>query len=74
MALCCLCKKLAPADHRRRKKFHGSSCATARETLDKLSLVPLQMLVEINNPEATLCNVREKKLSNIHTLEVKLDG
>ena len=59
MLLCCLCKELAHSDHRRKKKFHGSSCASLKQTLEKLSSVPFQMLAEINNPEAVLFNICE---------------
>ena len=74
MVLCCLCCEAVPADHRRRKKFHESSCSLARQVLTKLSPTPLHLLPEISNPEAALCNKCEKKLKDIDVLETKLDG
>ena len=71
MALCCLCRVCAPPDHRRKKKFHGASCNTAKQTLSALSEYPLDSLVETSDPSAILCHACERKLTTIHNLEAK---
>ena len=72
MALCCLCRVCAPPDHRRKKKFHGASCNTAKQTLSALSEYPLDSLVETSDPSAILCHACERTLTTIHNLEAKV--
>ena len=74
MACCCLCRTCAAVDRRRIKKFHGSSCDTARQVLCTLSDYPLGSLVETSDPSAILCKVCEKKLTTIHTLQTQLSS
>ena len=60
---CCLCGDRVLADHRRRKKFQGTSCTTAKAVLKSLSKVPLENLVETRDSKAVLCYKCEKKLN-----------
>lgn len=61
-------------DHRRKKKFHGASCNTAKQTLSTLSEYPLDCLVETSDPSAILCHACERTLTTIHSLEAKVVG
>ena len=63
---------LGPQDHRRKKKFHGASCNTAKQTLSALSEYPLDCLVETSDPSAILCHACERTLTTIHSLEAKV--
>lgn len=72
MALCCLCRVCPPPDHRRKKKFNGASCNTAKQTLSALSEYPLDSLVETSDPSAILCHACERTLTTIHNLEAKV--
>ena len=72
-ACCCLCRSPVPADHRRRKKLHGTSCATAKSVLTEVSGVSLETLVETSDPAAVLCYSCERVLNNIHSTAAKLE-
>ena len=74
MAVCCLCASPLPQDHRRKKKFHGASCAIAKNVLSSLSSVGLEYLAETRDLNAILYSNCEKTLTNIHNLERKLDA
>ena len=67
---CCLCLAPVPADHRRRKIFHGESCSNARSVIQSLAD---EQYVELNNPLAVLCNACEKKAINIKGLSDKVE-
>lgn len=69
---CCLCLKNLAKDKRRRRKLHGPSCSVIKEELQKLSTIPIESLVEINNRDAYLCSICESKLRSIINLKQKL--
>ena len=72
MVNCSLCRQQAPRDHRRSKKLYGTSCASARATLERLSPDGFQFLRMTSGPDAVLCYGCEKKLSTVESLERKL--
>ena len=57
---CCLCRTLAK-DKRSRKKFHGSSCSTLKEQMQKLSSVSLESLGETSDENSYFCSNCENK-------------
>ena len=64
MAVCCLCVSPLSQDHRRKKKFHGASCAVPRKVLRSLSNVDLECLEETRDFNALLCSYCERTLNN----------
>ena len=72
---CCLCcNSMDSVDRRRRKKIHGKSCNDAKQTLSRLFSVQMNSIPEFSNSTAVLCWQCEKKLKDINSLELKLEG
>ena len=73
--VCSLCKSPIP-NSRRRRKLHGSSCATPRATLERFVIanlgLTLECVVETCNPHAYLCHICVKQLDSVPALEEKL--
>ena len=61
---------------RKKKRFHGISCAKAKTILANLTTVSLSVsledVAELSNFNAILCNGCERLLDTISKLEVKL--
>ena len=72
--ICCLCRLSLPADLRKIKQLHGQSCEKAKQTLQQLSDVPLDQLVETSHPNASLCRDCEKCLDSIGRLIIQLQS
>ena len=49
------------ADKRRRRKVHGDSCRSVKEDLARVSIAPLENLVETSSPNAYLCSDCERQ-------------
>ena len=73
-SLCCLCRLSLPADSRKKKRFHGRSCEKSKRTLQQLSSVSLDLLVETSHPNASLCKDCEKCLDSINKLTTQLQN
>lgn len=73
-SLCCLCRLSLPNDSRKKKRLHGRSCEKAKQTLQQLSNVPLDLLMETSHPNASLCKDCEKCLDSIGKLTTQLQN
>lgn len=72
--LCCLCREVVPPDHKWRKRLHGDSCATAKSVLQRLAApLSLHLLQATSEPDAVLCYNCNRRLTNIFSLEKKLE-
>ena len=62
--LCCLCRLLILQDSRKRKRFHGTSCAKAKAILANLTTVSLSVsledVAELSDRKAILCTGCER--------------
>ena len=70
--LCCLCRLALPEDSRKKKRLHGRSCEKVKQTLQQLSDVPLDLLLETSHPNASLCKDCGKCLDSIGKLTTQL--
>ena len=70
---CCLCQDEV-SDHRRRKRFHGTSCANAKAQLGKVMGGRVDDLEELRDPSAALCNTCERALNTISNLETRISS
>ena len=68
---CCLCRLSVEGNHRKRKRFHGHSCNTARLVLCSVSSVALNY-VELRDPNALLCLSCDKLLRNLQAAEMNV--
>ena len=71
-SLCCLCRLSVEGNHRKRKRFNGRSCDTARLVLCSVSSVALSH-VNFKNPNAMLCISCDKLLNSLQAAEVKVE-
>ena len=62
--LCCLCRLLILKESRKRKRFHGTSCAKAKAILANLATVSLSVsledVAELSDRNTLLCNGCER--------------
>ena len=68
---CCLCRRYLDDNHRKRKKFHGRSCDTARLVICSISSGALNS-TELRDPNAMLCLSCDKLLKDLKATEAKL--
>ena len=72
MKVCCLCKNPVHDDPRKRKRLHGPGCKAAKDVLQDLAGVSLEVFVRIRDTEAVLCTTCELNLNNVKKLADKL--
>ena len=65
----CLCRDLVGSDHRKKKRLHGSGCASAKELLQVLAGVALENFQHFSDQKAVLCYGCEGILKHINKLE-----
>ena len=66
-----MCRLSVEGNHRKRKRFHGHSCDTARLVLCSVSSVALNY-VELRDPNALLCLSCDKLLRNLQAAETNV--
>ena len=67
--LCCLCRSPILKDSRKRKRFHGTSCAKTKAILANLTSLSLSVslkdVAKLSDHNAILCNGCERLLDTI---------
>lgn len=67
---CCLCRKLST--DKRCRKLHEDSCKSVNKELARLSIVPLESLVETSSPNTYLYSDCERQIASVSNIETKL--